>query len=176
VAAFLAPRYNRAMALSYVYVVGDDRAVKIGKSARPEARIGLLQTASSATLTTHYLGVTNGDAGLIEQSAHRLLRPYRLTGEWFSAAPSIAIAAVEQAAQESALELMRADDGRVQPDGRAQSNPLGYRAIWQSNLPLVHKLNLSALRLVSGVLLLGFVATVGIMVALAIQTIIIAAR
>jgi hypothetical protein len=40
------------LALNFVYVVGNGRAVKLGKSPTPEARIALLNPASLAPLVT----------------------------------------------------------------------------------------------------------------------------
>ena len=51
------------LALNFVYVVGDSRAVKLGKSTTPEARIASLNPASSAPLVTYYGGATNGNGG-----------------------------------------------------------------------------------------------------------------
>jgi hypothetical protein len=95
------------LALDFVYVVGNGRAVKIGKSTTPEARIASLNPASSAPLVTYYVGATNGDGGAIERGAPSLLSAFRLRGEWFAAAPEAAIAAVETAARTLGVPLMR---------------------------------------------------------------------
>ncbi len=163
------------LSLSYVYVVGNGRAVKIGKSCRPETRIGELDTASHTPLVTYYVGATNGDGGAIERQAHALLAGRRLKGEWFDATAALAIAAVEQAAVDVGLQIMRCDDGSTSA-GAAPPPLKGYRRIWASDLPLIHKLNLSALRAITGIVLLGLVAATGVIVAFAIQFIIIANR
>ena len=57
------------LALNFVYVVGDGRAAKIGKSTTPEARIASLNPGSSAPLVTYYVGATNGDGGAIDRGS-----------------------------------------------------------------------------------------------------------
>jgi hypothetical protein len=92
------------LALKFVYVVGNGRAVKIGKSTTPEARIASLNPGSSAPLVTYYVGATNGDGGAIT-GAHSLLSAFRLLGEMVrcrAGSQEAAIAAVETAVGRSA--------------------------------------------------------------------------
>jgi hypothetical protein len=130
--------------------------VKIGKSCRPEARIGELGVASHIPLITYYVGATNGDGGAIERQAQRLLAPKRTKGEWFPCPPEAATAAAAPAAVFSLLT--------------------GHKRIWASDLPLIHMLNLTAVRAIIGIVLLGLAAATGLMIAFAIQFLIIANR
>jgi len=161
-------------ALNFVYVVGNGRAVKIGKSTTPEARIASLKTASSSGLVTYYVGATNGDSGAIERGARSLLSAFRLRGEWFAAAPEAAIAAVEATARSLGVPLMRVDAGPTEaasagfpPDPRGVGELKGFRKIWaQPGTPLTHKLNLSVLRVLGAILSLAAIFAVGALLAL----------
>jgi len=162
-------------ALEYVYVVGNGHAVKIGKSTTPEARIASLHTASSSTLVTYYVGATNGEGGAIERAAHSLLRPFRLNSEWFSSTPEAAIGAVQEAARSLGVAIIRCDAIRIEAAPTAIHVDPGTPAITrrQRDAPVVHKLNLSVPRGLTGTMLLGFAAAVGVMIAFAIQFLII---
>jgi hypothetical protein len=94
------------LALNFVYVVGNGRAVKI-ESRRHRKRGSHRSIPPSAPLVSYYVGATNGDGGAIERGAPSLLSAFRLRGEWFAAAPEAAIAAVETAARTLGVPLMR---------------------------------------------------------------------
>lgn len=166
-------------ALEYVYVVGNGHAVKIGKSTTPEARIASLHTASSSTLVTYYVGATNGEGGAIERAAHSLLRPFRLNSEWFSSTPETAIGAVQEAARSLGVAIIRCDAIRIEAaptaihvdPGVMSGTPAITRR--QRDAPVVHKLNLSVPRGLIRTMLLAFAAAVGVMIAFAIQFLII---
>ena len=161
-------------ALEYVYVVGNGHAVKIGKSTTPEARIASLHTSSSPTLVTYYVGATSGEGGAIERAAHSLLRPFRLNSEWFSSTPEAAIGAVQEAARSLGCDAIRIEAAptaiHVDP-GVMSGTPAITRR--QRDAPVVHKLNLSVPRGLIGITLLAFAAAVGIVIAFAIQFLII---
>ncbi len=162
--------------LDFLYVIGNGRAVKIGRSASPEARIASLSAASSAPLVTHYVGATNGDAGKIERAAHATLAPFRVNGEWFAVAPAAAFSALQDAARSLGEPLMRCDiavgdeptSAAVPADPRGSGPAImrGHRAIWALRAPLIHKLNLSALRIVIGAVLLVAACALGAFAAL----------
>jgi T5orf172 domain len=166
-------------ALEYVYVVGNGHAVKIGKSTTPEARIASLHTASSSTLVTYYVGATNGESGAIERAARSLLRPFRLNSEWFSSTPEAAIGAVQEAARSLGVAIIRCDAIRIEAaptaihvdPGVMSGTPAITRR--QRDAPVVHKPNLSVPRGLIGTMLLAFAAAVGVMIAFAIQFLII---
>lgn len=171
-------------ALEYVYVVGNGHAVKIGKSMTPEARSASVNTTSSSTLVTYYVGATNGQGGAIERAAHSLLRPFRLNSEWFSSTPEAAIGAVEEAARSLGVAIMRCDAIRIEAAPTAiPVDPIvmsdtpaikrDHRAIWSLCAPFVHKLNLGVLRALIWIMLLAFAGATGIVIAFAIQFLII---
>ena len=166
-------------ALEYVYVVGNGHAVKIGKSTTPEARSASLHTASSSTLVTHYVGATNGEGGAIERAAHSLLRPFRLNSEWFSSTPEAAIGAVEEAARSLGVPIMRCDAIRIEaaptaipvdPIVMSDTPAITSR---QRDAPVVHKPNSSVSRALIWIMLLAFAGATGIVIAFAIQVLII---
>jgi hypothetical protein len=144
--------------LSFVYAVGNGRAVKIGKSTTPEARIASLNAASSTPLVTCYVGATNGDAGAIERATHGALAQFRLKGEWFAVRPGVAIATVERVAAEVGQSLMRCDGGSVVGEAISAAPRLpfvaGYRAIWRAPYPLIQKINVAILRALIGATLI----------------------
>ena len=166
-------------ALEYVYVVGNGHAVKIGKSTTPDARSASVNTASSSTLVTYYVGATNGDGGAIERAAHSLLRPFRLNGEWFSSTPEAAIAAVQEAARSLGVAIIRCDAIGIEAAPTAipvdpivmSDTPAIMRR--QRDAPVVRKRNLSVPRALIWIMLLAFAGATGIVIAFAIQFLII---
>ena len=84
---------------SFVYVIrAADGHCKVGVTKDPAARLATLQTGSATVLSYAFLGVTPGEGRNIERQAHTLLGDARLTGEWFSVAPELAVSAVMGAA------------------------------------------------------------------------------
>jgi DNA-binding XRE family transcriptional regulator len=76
----------------YVYFVqaGDGGNIKIGISRNVRGRLSKMQTDAGVHLTL--MGLCEGDETL-EQSLHRELEKFRVTGEWFSPAPEVMSAA-----------------------------------------------------------------------------------
>jgi hypothetical protein len=73
--------------------------VKVGTTTNPRARLASLRTGSAFPIDCSYIAVTPGDSGAeIERAAHTLLDRHRLNGEWFGAAPELAVAALNAAA------------------------------------------------------------------------------
>jgi hypothetical protein len=92
------------LALKFVYVVGNGRAVKIGKSTTPEARIASLNPGSSAPLVT-FTSAPQTAMAAPSTGAHSLLSAFRLRGEMVrcrAGSQEAAIAAVETAVGRSA--------------------------------------------------------------------------
>lgn len=80
---------------SRVYFFGiDDQIVKIGRSLRPETRLTQIRQGSGLMPAGHdrkrveLLGTIPGGAR-VEAQLHKLLRPHRLVGEWFSQHPDV---------------------------------------------------------------------------------------
>ncbi len=65
---------------SWLYVIGHDRAVKIGRSTDVHNRIAAIQTANSHPLEV--LAIVPADV-IAEREAHTMWRHIRLQGEWF---------------------------------------------------------------------------------------------
>lgn len=83
--------------MSYVYVISAGRnAHKIGISSNPKERLSGLQTASPTKLSLVYTIEVERPEN-IEARAHRILKPWRLEGEWFSIPAIGAISAIGQA-------------------------------------------------------------------------------
>lgn len=70
---------------SYVYVVGTENAVKIGKTKSPWSRLSELKVGSPDPLELLLLiGCQQYiDRGGVESALHTALRRYRIKGEWF---------------------------------------------------------------------------------------------
>lgn len=93
-------------ASDFVYVIGSAQGrVKIGMSTDPVARLATLQTASPDRLWLALAAPAYGNAYAIEQEAHAILAAHRLAGEWFTAPPEMAIAAVYGAAGRLGVSL-----------------------------------------------------------------------
>jgi hypothetical protein len=85
---------------AYVYVIhAEDGDVKIGVAKNAWNRLKGLQTAHSRKLSIFYkIGcLSRVEAYAIESRAHKILENRALEGEWFSASPEDARAAVERA-------------------------------------------------------------------------------
>lgn len=74
---------------TFVYVIQSGQFIKIGFSANVEQRVASLQTNLPEKITIIRRWSTPY-AHEIEQKAHRLLKHYRVYGEWFSIKPRIA--------------------------------------------------------------------------------------
>ena len=98
-----------------VYVIqGGHGLFKIGYSTNVPARLATLQTSSPFPLRLVYARRC-ANALMAEQEAHAALAPYRIAGEWFDVPASVAVAAVQDAA-----------DRLIEHDGDSE------RAIWKS--------------------------------------------
>src|SRR5437870_9693399 len=72
--------------IDYVYFIQSEatRAIKIGTSARPDARLSDLQVANSDKLTL--LGTTTAHS---ERALHAKFASIRIHGEWFKPEPAL---------------------------------------------------------------------------------------
>lgn len=80
-----------------IYLIGasEHGPLKIGSSNTPEKRLSSLQIGNPVRL--HVLRVWQHlRAGRIETASHKLLRPLRLQGEWFSVGVEAASVVIEQ--------------------------------------------------------------------------------
>ncbi len=104
------PRQPQAKPSSdFIYVVtGAHGLTKVGFSADPVARLARLQTGSPERLWLAFTAPAYGNAYVIEQEAHQLLSAHRVRGEWFSATPDLAIAAIFGAADRTGCSLFGA--------------------------------------------------------------------
>jgi hypothetical protein len=84
---------------AFIYVIQDvENRVKVGITADPASRLNALQTTSATKLTLLYVAaVKSSDAFAVEQVAHGILSKSRQSGEWFLAAPEVAVAAINAA-------------------------------------------------------------------------------
>jgi len=115
---------------SLVYVLrGDHNMTKIGVSTNPNARLAPLRTASAFPVDFAFVGITPGTGYEIEKCAHAMLANHN--GEWFDAAPHVAVAAVQGAAHalgqpiqplkpESADQILRIGAAWDAADGNSQ--------------------------------------------------------
>lgn len=69
--------------MSYIYVIGEnDGPYKVGRAKEPQKRLADLQTANPRKLRMHLLSLAE-DAVVAEALLHKVLEPYRVSGEWF---------------------------------------------------------------------------------------------
>lgn len=96
-----------------VYVIsGGPKLHKIGVARNVDARLRVLQSASTANLkATHAEPVHAQDGFVVENRAHRLLASRRVRGEWFEVESETAKLAVEAALR----TLMRGEPMRDEP-------------------------------------------------------------
>lgn len=90
-----------------VYVIQSASGmVKVGITGNVRKRLGALQVSSPFKLSL-FAAVTSehGAASRIEALAHEKLASHRLSGEWFSASPEVALLAVTLAAQDLGAEI-----------------------------------------------------------------------
>lgn len=73
-------------AKSFVYVIGSDAAVKIGRSIDPQRRYGQLQQSSPVPLTIYAIVP---EFVVSEERAHEMWAHLRQHGEWFQRSPEL---------------------------------------------------------------------------------------
>ena len=81
----------------YLYVIAseEDGPCKIGITANIRSRLSMLQTGSAGRLfEVWHFDDNNWFCTFSEKLAHHALREHRLTGEWFSVSPAVAIAEI----------------------------------------------------------------------------------
>lgn len=85
---------------AFVYVIRKASGpIKVGMGADPRERLRALQTGSSEQLELVYAcAVKSNDANAVEFAAHDMMRNHRLSGEWFSVTPEMAVAAIAASA------------------------------------------------------------------------------
>jgi len=84
------------MKLGYVYAVDFGQGlVKIGRALKPEARIRALETQSGRAALNYWFSPLIEDYEKIELQAHKELKEFRRTGEWFSINLFKAISTIE---------------------------------------------------------------------------------
>jgi hypothetical protein len=91
------PRVPNQPAKTSVYIIRRQRGgIKIGLSINPTARKSTLQSATPDRLELIWSGEFD-DAPGVEGRAKTLLKPWRISGEWFDAGPFMAGLAIEGA-------------------------------------------------------------------------------
>lgn len=69
--------------VKYIYVIGNETAIKIGFSTDPQERLKQLQTANEQPLTLLW-SMERADAAQLEKHLHRKFKKHKLLGEWFN--------------------------------------------------------------------------------------------
>ena len=71
---------------TYIYLITDDAALKIGISSNPDKRLKDLQVSNpkQLTLLSKTMFATRGKATLSEKILHKKCNRFNLSGEWFS--------------------------------------------------------------------------------------------
>ncbi len=71
--------------------------IKIGYSKSAERRMKAMQGHTADNLTLEFKSEPLYNYNLIERTAHKILKSYKLKGEWFSVTPDVAIETVKEA-------------------------------------------------------------------------------
>lgn len=81
----------------YVYIIAGEKRIKVGQSKNPEDRIKNIQHHVIEDLKIVYKSPSLEQYVLVERIAHKILKPYRIKGEWFKATSQQGMDAVNQA-------------------------------------------------------------------------------
>lgn len=84
--------------MAQVYIIGRQRGgIKVGFSVNPANRRSSLQSGSTERLRLIWSAEFGGAAPSIEATTKDLLKPWRISGEWFDTNPLVAGLAIEAA-------------------------------------------------------------------------------
>lgn len=71
---------------SYIYIMSNGDAFKVGLSIDPKRRLRQLQTGSPKKLSlVYFVEIETAPVKILESIMHRYLKMNHLTGEWFNA-------------------------------------------------------------------------------------------
>lgn len=71
---------------SYIYIISNGEAFKVGLSKDPKRRVRQLQTGNPKKLSLEYcVEIEEAPVKILESIMHRYLKLNHLSGEWFSA-------------------------------------------------------------------------------------------